>query len=422
MDELAGQYVGGYLLEEEIGRGSMGVIYRGRQIALEREVAIKVLPQKLAKDPSYVARFIREAQIIAGLNHPNIVHIYDAGQLHTLLYFVMEFVQGPTLASLISIDGTILQHLAAEYAAQIAEALDAAYREINVIHRDIKPENLMLNRWGKVKVMDFGLARVPGVQTITMAKTLVGSIYYSSPEQIWGQILDNRSDIYALGVVLYELVTGHRPFNGRSMPELTYNITAGNLQPPSFYNPELLPQLEQVILTALARDRNQRYSEGSLMAQDLRKLNLEPPAQLVEPISPILSASSVRGPQLPSSYSRVPREQATIQPPKRPAQRPSYLNTEMEAPATPLFTSSEPNNSTVPLMPSSTQPIQKEGTYREGQDLSHLSIPYQSVLPSEESGVIARDSAMDTSASQPRAQNHPGIWNHLQRLFRPLQR
>jgi serine/threonine-protein kinase len=422
MDELAGQYVGGYLLEEEIGRGSMGVIYRGRQIALEREVAIKVLPQKLAKDPSYVARFIREAQIIAGLNHPNIVHIYDAGQLHTLLYFVMEFVQGPTLASLISIDGTILQHLAAEYAAQIADALDAAYRERNVIHRDIKPENLMLNRWGKVKVMDFGLARVPGVQTITMAKTLVGSIYYSSPEQIWGQILDNRSDIYALGVVLYELVTGHRPFNGRSMSELTHNVTAGNLQPPSFYNPELSPQLEQIILTALARDRNQRYSEGSLMAQDLRKLNLEPPAQLFEPMSPILSASSVRGPQLPSSYSHVPREQTTIQPPKRPIQRPSYLNTEMEPPVTPLFTSSEPNNSTVPPIPSSTQPIQKEGTYLEGQDLSHLSIPYQSVLPSGESGVIARDPAMNTSASQPRAQDHPGVWNHLQRLFRPPQR
>ena len=382
----------------------------------------KCFPKKLAKDPSYVARFIREAQIIAGLNHPNIVHIYDAGQLHTLLYFVMEFVQGPTLASLISIDGTILQHLAAEYAAQIADALDAAYREKNVIHRDIKPENLMLNRWGKVKVMDFGLARVPGVQTITMAKTLVGSIYYSSPEQIWGQILDNRSDIYALGVVLYELVTGHRPFNGRSMPELTHNVTAGNLQPPSFYNPELSPQLEQIILTALARDRNQRYSEGSLMAQDLRKLNLEPAVPLVEPISPILSVSSVRGSQLPSSYSRIPREQTAIQPSKRPTQYPSYLNTGIEPPITPLFTSSEPNNSAVPLIPSSTQPIQNEGIYLEGQDLLHLSIPYQSVIPSEESEVIAHDPITGTPASQPRSQDHSGVWNHLQRLFRPSQR
>jgi len=418
MDELAGQYVGGYLLEEEIGRGSMGVIYRGKQIALGREVAIKVLPQKLAKDPSYVARFIREAQIIAGLNHPNIVHIYDAGQLHTLLYFVMEFVQGPTLASLISIDGMILQHLSAEYAAQIADALDAAYRERNVIHRDIKPENLMLNRWGKIKVMDFGLARAPGVQTITLAKTLVGSIYYSSPEQIWGQILDNRSDIYALGVVLYEMVTGQRPFNGRSMSELTQTITSGNLQPPSFHNPELSPQLEQIILTALARDRDQRYNEASLMAQDLRKLNLEPPAQLVEPISPILSASLARGPQPPSGYPPASREQATIHPPKRPTQRPSYLNTEIQPPPTPFFGFPEHKDNNIP----STQPIQEEGTHIQGQNPPHQITPYSPVLSSEESEIVVRDTKMQTTPSHPKTENNKGIWNQLQRLFRPPQR
>ncbi len=181
MNELAGQSLGGYLLEEEIGRGSMGMVYRGRQIALGREVAIKVLPRALARDASYVARFIREAQIIAGLNHPNIVHIYDAGQQGGFLYFVMEFVQGPTIGSLLQIDTIMPQHLATEYAAQIADALDFAYKERNVIHRDIKPENLMLDRWGKIKVMDFGLARAPGHQQITVAKTLVGSIYYASP-------------------------------------------------------------------------------------------------------------------------------------------------------------------------------------------------------------------------------------------------
>ena len=421
MDELAGQYVGGYLLEEEIGRGSMGVIYRGKQIALGREVAIKVLPQKLAKDPSYVARFIREAQIIAGLNHPNIVHIYDAGQLHTLLYFVMEFVQGPTLASLISIDGTILQHLAAEYAAQIAEALDAAYRERNVIHRDIKPENLMLNRWGKIKIMDFGLARAPGVQTITLAKTLVGSIYYSSPEQIWGQTLDNRSDIYALGVVLYEMVTGQCPFNGRSMSELTQTITSGNLQPPSFHNPELSPQLEQIILTALARDRDKRYNEASLMAQDLRKLNLEPQAQLVEPISPVLSASLARGPQSPSGYPQAPREQATIHLPKRPTQRPSYLNTEIPPPPTPFFEFSEHKDNNISPIHTSTQPVQKEGAHIQGQDLPHQITSYPSVLPSEEGETVAHDAEMDTSTSHPKAQDQHGIWNQVRRLFRPPQ-
>jgi serine/threonine-protein kinase len=270
MNELAGHSLGGYRLEKEIGRGSMGVVYRGKQLALDREVAIKVLPQALARDNSYVARFIREAQIIAGLNHPNIVQIHDAGQQGKLLYFVMEYVQGPNLASLIQLDGTISIHLAVEYAAQIADALDAAYRERNVIHRDIKPENLMLDRWGKIKVMDFGLARALGQQKITIARTLVGSIYYASPEQVWGDPLDNRSDIYALGVVLYEMLTGHRPFNGRSMPELTQTIIRGQFRPPRDYNPEIPPALEQILLTAMATSRDQRFDYAATMATRLR--------------------------------------------------------------------------------------------------------------------------------------------------------
>ncbi len=315
MNELAGQSLGGYLLEEEVGHGSMGVVYRGQQIALGREVAVKVLPQRLAKDPSYVARFIREAHIIAGLNHPNIVHIYDAGRIHKLLYFVMEFVQGPTLANLLYLDGVIPPHLAVEYTAQIAEALDAAYSERHVIHRDIKPENLMLNRWGKVKVMDFGLARAPGHQAITVAKTLVGSIYYSSPEQIWGQTLDNRSDIYALGVVLYEMVCGQRPFGGRSMPEITQNITNGRLQPPSVYNPHIPPTLEQIIMKALSRDRNARYFTAGMMAHELRNLNLRASEYQASPSQP--------------GYPLQQRQERTVvQPPRRPTWRPRYLNAE----------------------------------------------------------------------------------------------
>lgn len=313
MNELAGQSLGGYQLEEEIGRGSMGVVYRGKQIALGREVAIKVLPQVLARDSSFVARFIREAQIIAGLNHPNIVHIYDAGQQNKLLYFVMEYVQGPTLSSLIRLDGRIPQHLAVEYAAQIADALDAAYHERHVIHRDIKPENLMLNRWGKIKVMDFGLARAGGYQPITVTKTLVGSIYYASPEQVGGYPLDNRSDIYALGVVLYEMVTGQRPFTGRSIPELTRAILYNAPLPPSALAPDLSSALEQIIVNTLAKDRSHRYDEARLLAQDLRSLNLQPP------VSPLL---------LPAAgFSRptLQGEHTFTRPPKRPtAQRPDY--------------------------------------------------------------------------------------------------
>src|SRR5260370_13629569 len=236
----------------------MVMVYRGRQIALVRELAIKVVRRDLARDAFYGARFIREAQIIAGLNHPNIVQIFDAGQQGGFLYFVMEFVQGPTIGSLLQIDTVMPQHLAAEYAAQIADALDFAYKERNVIHRDIKPENLMLDRWGKIKVMDFGLARAPGHQQITIAKTLVGSIYYASPEQVWGHTLDNRSDSYALGVVLYEMVTGQRPFTGRSMPELTQAILAGNPQPPTSHNHQLPPNSDRSILTSNACARNTR--------------------------------------------------------------------------------------------------------------------------------------------------------------------
>ncbi|WP_052889734.1 serine/threonine-protein kinase [Thermogemmatispora carboxidivorans] len=328
MNELAGQSLGGYLLEEEIGRGSMGMVYRGKQFALGRDVAIKILPHALAKDTSYVARFIREARIIAGLNHPNIVQIYDAGEQKGVLYFVMEYVQGPTLGSLLRLDGQIPQYLAAEYAAQIAEALDCAYSERNVIHRDIKPENLMLDRWGKIKVMDFGLARAPGLQRITVARTLVGSIYYASPEQIWGQPLDNRSDIYALGVVLYEMVTGQRPFNGRTLPEVTQAITSGQLRPPSWLNPQLAPGLEEIILKALARDRTQRYEQARQMAQELRALNLraeEPPVSTNGgPLSP-----------LPPTNPRA----FVVQPPRRPRlaeQRPSFSEWRAQRSATPF--------------------------------------------------------------------------------------
>jgi eukaryotic-like serine/threonine-protein kinase len=307
MNELAGRTLSGYTLIEEVGHGSMGVVYRGKQLALQREVAIKVLPKALARDATYVARFIREAQIIAGLNHPNIVQIYDAGQQQNQLYFVMEFVEGPTLASLLHLDGMVPQHLASEYAAQIAEALQCAYMERHVIHRDIKPENLMLDRWGRIKVMDFGLARAPGLQRITLAKTLVGSIYYSSPEQIWGQVLDNRSDVYALGVVLYEMVCGQRPFQGKTMPILTQNIVRGNPQPPRYYNQQIAPELEEIILTALALDRDQRYSQALEMAEALRSLNLPHPDAHLQQSSVIRAVA--------------------IQPPKRPsAQRPPYLD------------------------------------------------------------------------------------------------
>ncbi len=405
MNELAGQSLGGYLLEEEIGRGSMGMVYRGKQIALGREVAIKVLPRALAKDASYVARFIREAQIIAGLNHPNIVQIYDAGQQGGLLYFVMEYLQGPTIGSLLLIDGAMPQHLAAEYTAQIADALDSAYKERNVIHRDIKPENLMLDRWGKIKVMDFGLARAPGHLQITLAKTLVGSIYYASPEQVWGQTLDNRSDIYALGVVLYEMVSGHRPFTGRTLPELTRAIVESTPRQPSSFNPDLSPELEQIILTAMARNRDKRYEHAGLMAQDLRKLNLRPSTGTIAHDPHTLSATKQRG----------VREGIVIHPPKRPqAHRPRYL--ELEATQPPPGESLEHSPRQSPVEPEHEQsPAQSKVA----------DVNYKDEVPTRPLGpvmdVATRPLQKDEHAqasTKPETETRRTFWQQLQRIFK----
>ncbi len=404
MNELAGQNLGGYYLEAEVGRGSMGVVYRGKQLALGREVAVKVLPHALARDSSYVARFTREAKIIAGLNHPNIVHIYDAGQ-QNLLYFVMEFVQGPTLANLLYLDGVIPQYLAVEYAAQIADALDAAYTERNVIHRDIKPENLMLDRWGKIKVMDFGLARAPGHQAITVAKTLVGSIYYASPEQIWGHTLDNRSDIYALGVVLYEMVSGHRPFTGRSMPELTRTIVSGTLRPPSSLNAEILPELEKIIVTALARDRQLRYADACLMAEELRALAIKRPPN--------------SDPQPPSLSDDLPHkpEHIIVHLPKRPrAQRPRYLrNIEEEStqPLSPISEEDQPPVADPSLQPPKTGPTsQTQQSLLEGP--THPILIAQTDIKPED---VQRKRKQPIR--QPQDQSDNSIWQQLQRLFKP---
>jgi len=401
MNELAGQSLGGYQLEEEIGRGSMGMVYRGKQIALGREVAIKVLPRALAKDASYVARFIREAQIIAGLNHPNIVQIYDAGQQGGLLYFVMEYVQGPTIGSLLLIDGSLPQYLATEYTAQIADALDSAYKERNVIHRDIKPENLMLDRWGKIKVMDFGLARAPGQLQITLAKTLVGSIYYASPEQVWGQTLDNRSDIYALGAVLYEMVSGHRPFTGRTLPELTQAIVGGTLRPPSTYDPEISNELEKIILKTMARNRDERYENAGLMAQDLRSLDMRSKRDVVAQDPKITAIANQR-----SMHDGI-----VVRPPKRPqSQRPRYLDLEATQPLPGESREHSPGEPALEKSPEQEVAIDKN--YED-------EVPTKPLGPIIDLDILAQQNVEQSQLStKTNPEMKRTLWKQLQRIFK----
>lgn len=408
MNELAGQSLGGYVLEEELGRGSMGMVYRGKQVALAREVAIKILPSSLAQDPSYVARFIREAQIIAGLNHPNIVQIYDAGQQNGVLYFVMEFVQGPTISSLLHLDGSMPQHLAAEYIAQIADALDAAYKERNVIHRDIKPENLMLDRWGRIKVMDFGLARAPGLQQITLAKTLVGSIYYASPEQIWGKPLDNRSDIYALGVVLYEMVTGQRPYAGRTLQELTATITAGRAIPPTALTPDLSPELERIILTAMAPNRDQRFAQAGLMAEELRALQLRAPS---------VGSTGLRYEQSPSTGTEKSDGTHGLLPKRPQAQRPHFPS--IESLLTLPMRDQQPHTLT-PGTPDRVEQPASPSVSEYDTSPEHLAQMY---LPDQEESFLSasEESTDDDAAEQEGAEFseiHQQRWQQIDQAFK----
>ncbi len=278
MPAFPGKRLGVYELEEEIGRGSMGMVYRGRQVTLDRVVAVKVLLESLVSDESFVARFIREARLVASLNHPNIVHVYDAGRSENLLFFAMEYISGPTVTQLLKQKGKLSAAQTVEIAMQVAAALEYAHVEARMVHRDIKPENMMLDRWGKVKVVDFGLARVAGANTITRVGTVVGSLYYVSPEQLLGRQLDGRADVYALGVAMYEMLTGRRPFLGKTLAELSRAILMGPIEAPSALEATIPADLEAILLKALARDREARYSSAGEFEEALRRWAASAPA------------------------------------------------------------------------------------------------------------------------------------------------
>lgn len=272
MDTVEGRQLGQYIVDREIGRGSMGAVYRAHHVNSDQPVAIKVLLSALTTDPSFITRFTRETEALQAMRHPNVIRILDAGQDNAMLYYVMEFINGTTVGSLLKQKSRISVPQAVEICAQVADALDYIHEHGHLIHRDIKPDNIMVDRWSRAKVLDFGLARIDGAYTITRAGMVVGSLYYVPPEHLRGERIDGRADIYALGVSLYEMLAGERPFRGKTLQEMSRAIAAGNPVPPSLLEPTVNLELERIILKAVARKREDRFARASEMRDDLRRL------------------------------------------------------------------------------------------------------------------------------------------------------
>jgi serine/threonine-protein kinase len=272
VQSLIGQQLGDYMLEAELGRGSMGVVYRAQHVSQGKPYAVKVLLDALSSDMSFVTRFTREARIVSNLRHGNIIRVFEAGRQSQHLFFVMEYFPGLTAGQMLRERGRIAPGQTVEIVAQAADALDYAHREGHLVHRDIKPENLLVDRWYRVKVLDFGLARVEGLHSITRVGTVVGSLYYVSPEQLLGHKLDGRTDVYALGVSMYEMLTGQRPYRGQTLTDMSQAILTGVAVPPSQLEPSVPPELERIIMRALSRELDERYRSAGELHADLRAL------------------------------------------------------------------------------------------------------------------------------------------------------
>ncbi|BCB85876.1 Stk1 family PASTA domain-containing Ser/Thr kinase [Phytohabitans suffuscus] len=266
---------GRYQVGELLGYGGMAEVHRGRDLRLGRDVAIKMLRTDLARDQTFQMRFRREAQNAASLNHPAIVAVYDTGEEiaptgETLPFIVMEFVNGRTLKEVLAAEGRLMPRRALEITADICAALEFSHRH-GIIHRDIKPGNVMLTQNGQVKVMDFGIARAlaSGATTMTQTSAVIGTAQYLSPEQARGEAVDARSDVYAAGCVLFELLCGHPPFVGDSPVSVAYQHVREDPRAPSEINPEVNPDIDAIDLKALAKNPLNRYQSAQEMRADL---------------------------------------------------------------------------------------------------------------------------------------------------------
>ncbi|MCZ2080291.1 MAG: serine/threonine protein kinase [Bryobacterales bacterium] len=283
----SGEQIGPYRIVEPLGQGGMGIVYRARDTRLDRDVALKLLPERSEQDPQVLERFKREARAVSALNHPNICTLYDIGEYHGQPFLVLELLEGQSLRDVLDSGPMAITELL-DVALQIAGALEAAHAK-GIVHRDIKPANIFVNTAGQVKVLDFGLAKLLSepervgadaaaaagsstLATISVMGRAMGTASYMSPEQARGDDVDARSDLFSLAVVLYQLATGSRPFEGETPAITVEAILGSDPVPPRQRNPAVSPQLERIILKALEKDRDMRYQTAAELCADLGRL------------------------------------------------------------------------------------------------------------------------------------------------------
>ena len=307
--DMTGRVVGGrYELRGPLGEGGMATLHRAWDRQLEREVAVKSLREQYGSDPGFAARFRQEARSAGSLSHPNIVSVYDYGADGDTQFIVMQLVAGRDLASVVAERGRLPPAEAAHVAAQVASALEAAHRG-GIVHRDVKPGNVLLTDEGEAKVTDFGIARAVSEASMTLTGTTLGSVHYFSPEQARGDEVTGASDVYSLGIVLYEMLTGRRPFEGDSAAGVALKRLTDDPPPPTVYDSTLPPGLVSIVMRAMDRDPARRFASAGAMAEALHEWERDPASvPLVLPPRP------------------APQTEATIYlPPPSPTSQPATL-------------------------------------------------------------------------------------------------
>ena len=280
MMELFEKYVGlvfdnRYRIEQVIGIGGMAVVFKATDLLMRRTVAVKILKDEISGDEQSVKRFINESKAVAMLSHQNIVNIYDVSVRENIKYIVMEYVDGITLKSYMQHREVLNLREIISYTTQILRALDHAHKK-GIVHRDIKPQNIMLLKNGIIKVMDFGIAKLPNAETITMTDKAIGTVYYISPEQVTGSDIDARSDLYSLGTVMYEMATGRLPFTAETPVSVALMQVNDEADMPREINSHIPTGLEQIIMRAMEKDPAERYQSAEEMLSQLLKLRENP--------------------------------------------------------------------------------------------------------------------------------------------------